>query len=157
MKLSSGSRSFLRYGYGDLLREDRNWGIIHRIWPGTQRLLLWGDPVTAAAHSRAFAFCGSDGVEIMEQLSFKGRHGSGIAGDRCAYLDTSLKPRWDWQKFLYTYRVWGRLLYNPAAEPETWRRFLAKQLGAAAGPAEGALANASRILPIVTTVHMPAM
>jgi hypothetical protein len=23
MKLSSGSRSFLRYGYGDLLREDR--------------------------------------------------------------------------------------------------------------------------------------
>lgn len=92
MKLSAGSRSFLRYGYGDLLREDRNWGVIHRIWPGTQRLLLWGDPVTAAGHSRAFAFCGSDGVEIMEPLSLKGRRGSGIAGDRCAYLDANLKP-----------------------------------------------------------------
>ena len=45
MRLSAGSRSFLRYGYGDLLREDRKWGVLHRIWPGTQRLLLWGDPV----------------------------------------------------------------------------------------------------------------
>ena len=82
MKFSAGSRSFLRYGYGDLLREDRKWGVLHRIWPGTQRLLLWGDPLTAAAHSRAFSFCGSDGVEIMEPLSFKGRRGSGIAGNR---------------------------------------------------------------------------
>ena len=78
MKFSAGSRSFLRYGYGDLLREDRKWGVLHRIWPGTQRLLLWGDPLTAAAHSRAFSFCGSDGVEIMEPLSFKGRRGSGL-------------------------------------------------------------------------------
>jgi len=92
MKFSAGSRSFLRYGYGDLLREDRKWSVIHRIWPGTQRLLLWGDPVTAAAHSRAFGFCGSDGVEICEPLSFKGRRGSGIASDRCAYADATLRP-----------------------------------------------------------------
>jgi len=32
MKFSAGSRSFLRYGYGDLLREDRRWGVLHRIW-----------------------------------------------------------------------------------------------------------------------------
>ena len=48
------------------------WSVIHRIWPGTQRLLLSGDPLTTAAYSRAFSFCGSDGVEIMEPLSFKG-------------------------------------------------------------------------------------
>jgi hypothetical protein len=113
MKLSAGSRSFLRYGYGDLLREDRKWGVLHRIWPGTQRLLIWGDPLTAAAHSRAFSFCGSDGVEIMEPLSFKGRRGSGIAGGRCAYADKSLISQWDWQKYSYSYRVWGQLLYNP--------------------------------------------
>ena len=156
MKLSSGSRSFLRYGYGDLLREDRSWSVIHRIWPGTQRLLLWGDPVTAAAYSRAFSFCGSDGVEIMEPLSFKGRRGSGIAGDRCAYADASLKPRWDWEKYFYTYRVWGRLLYNPDAEPEVWQRYLRKQFGPGAPGIEAALANASRILPIVTTAHDPS-
>jgi hypothetical protein len=153
MKFSAGSRSFLRYGYGDLLREDRGWGVLHRIWPGTQRLLIWGDPLTAAAHSRAFGFCGSDGVEIMEPLSFKGRRGSGLAGGRCAYKEASLNPRWDWQKYLYTYRVWGRLLYNPAADPDTWRRLLRHQLDDAAPAAEAALANASRILPIVTTAH----
>jgi hypothetical protein len=153
MRLSAGSRSFTRYGYGDLMREDREWGVLHRIWPGTQRLLIWGDPMSAAAHSRAFSFCGSDGVEIMEPLSFKGRRGSGIAGDRCAYADGSLKPRWDWQKYLYTYRVWGRLLYNPEAEPDVWGRYLAREFGAAAPSFEAALANASRILPIVTTAH----
>jgi hypothetical protein len=47
------------------MREDRPWGIIHRIWPGTQRLLLWADPVSAAGYSRAFTFCGSDGVDAL--------------------------------------------------------------------------------------------
>jgi hypothetical protein len=156
MKLSSGSRSFLRYGYGDLLREDRTWGVLHRIWPGTQRLLLSGDPLTAAAYSRAFSFCGSDGVEIMEPLSFKGRRGSGIAGGRCAYADASLTPRWDWQKYSYTYRVWGRLAYNPDTDPEVWRRATRQTLGPAAADIETALANSSRILPIVTTAHLPS-
>ena len=80
MALSSGTRSFLRYGYGDLLREDRQWKVVHRIWPGTQRMLLWGDAEFAAGYSRAFGFCGSNGVEIMEPLSFKGRRGSGLPG-----------------------------------------------------------------------------
>jgi len=156
MKLSSGSRSFLRYGYGDLLREDRKWGVLHRIWPGTQRLLLWGDPLTAAAHSRAFSFCGSDGVEIMEPLSFKGRRGSGIAGNRTAYADASLTPRWDWEKYEYGHRIWGRLLYNPDASPDTWGRYMTSHF-AAAGPAlAAALASASRILPTITTAHAPS-
>ena len=156
MSLSAGSRSFLRYGYGDLLREDRKWGVLHRIWPGTQRLLIWGDPLTAAAHSRAFSFCGSDGVEIMEPLSFKGRRGSGIAGGRCAYADRSLNPRWDWQKYAYSLRVWGRLLYNPETDPDVWRRAMRQEFGPAGADFETALANSSRILPIVTTAHAPS-
>lgn len=156
MKLSFGSRSFTRYGYGDLLREDRKWGVLHRIWPGTQRLLIWGDPVTAAAHSRAFSFCGSDGVEIMEPLSFKGRRGSGIAGCRCAYADKSLAPRWDWQKYDYSYRVWGRLLYNPQADPDVWQRAMRHEFGSAGTDFETALASSSRILPTVTTAHDPS-
>jgi hypothetical protein len=156
MKLSAGSRSFLRYGYGDLLRDDRTWGVVHRIWPGTQRLLIWGDPLTAAAYSRAFSFCGSDGAEIMEPLSFKGRRGSGLAGGRCAYADTSLNPRWDWQKYAYTFRVWGRLLYNPETDPDVWRRAMRHDFGPGSANLEGALASASRILPTVTTAHLPS-
>jgi hypothetical protein len=140
MAMSTGSRSFTRYGYADLMREDRRFEILWRIWPGTQRLLLWADPVFAAGYSRAFQFCGSSGVEIMEPLSFKGRRGSGLAGGRCAYADTSQRPRWDWEKYLDTYRVWGAKLYNPDAKVEV----------------DPALAAASRILPIITTAHMPS-
>jgi hypothetical protein len=153
MALSSGSRSFLRYGYGDLLPEKRPYSVIHRIWPGTQRLLLWGDPVSAAGHARAFSFCGSNGVELMEPLSFVGRRGSGHPGDRCGYADDSLKPRWDWEKYLYSLRIWGRLMYNPETPPETWRRYLNSIFASRTEAAEAALANATRILPIVTTVH----
>ena len=153
MNLSAGSRSFMRYGYGDLLKEDRNYGVLHRIWPGTQRILLWGDPELSAAHSKAFSFCDSVGVELMEPLSFKGRRGSGIAGGRCGYIDASLKPRWDWEKCLYSLRVFGRLTYNPNTESDVWQRYLVRQFGVGAEAVELALANASRILPIVLTTH----
>lgn len=156
MALSNGSRSFTRYGYGDLLREDRAWGVLHRIWPGTQRLLLWGDPLTAAAHARAFSFCSSAGVEIMEPLSFKGRRGSGKPGGRLAYADQSLATRWDWQKYEYTFRVWGRSLYNPATEPDVWQRYMRHAFGAAGDHLQAALAASSRILPTVTTAHAPS-
>ena len=66
--LSTGSRSFMRYGYGDLLTEDRRYGVLHRIWPGTQRMLLWGDPEMAADYGRVSSFCGSQGVELFEPL-----------------------------------------------------------------------------------------
>ena len=144
---------FTRYGIGDLLKENRPYKVIHRIWPGTQRLLLWGDPQTAAAYSRAFSFCGSAGMDLMEPLSFKGRRGSGIAGDRCGYLDKSLKPRWDWEKYLYTLRIWGRMQYNPNTDSDVWMRLLNKQFGPSASYTEQALANATRILPIVLTAH----
>ena len=153
---SSGSRSFLRYGYGDLLAENRSYGVLHRMWPGTQRLLLWGDPVFAAAYGRASSFCGSSGVELFEPLSFKGRKGSGLSGGRDAYADASLRTTRDYEKYLYGYRLWGRLLYNPDADPETWRRFLRKEYGPAAAACEGALSHASRILPLFTTAHTPS-
>lgn len=154
--LSGGSRRFMRYGYGDLLREDRRYGVLHRIWPGTQRLLLWGDPKSAAAYARAFTFCGSAGVEICEPLSFKGRKGSGLPGGRCAYADASLAPRFDWQKYLYTYRLWGRHLYSPQLDPDVWRRWTRQQFGAGAGAMETALGRASRVLPLITTAHGPS-
>ena len=89
----------------------------------------------------------------MEPLSFKGRRGSGISGGRCAYLDKSLKPRWDWEKYLYSYRVFGRMAYNPDTKPDVWRRYLVNKFGAGADAVESALANAFPILPIVLTAH----
>jgi hypothetical protein len=117
--LSGGARRFTRYSYGDFLNEDRRHDVLFRIWPGTQRALIWGDPVFAAGYGRHASFCGSQGVELCEPLSFKGRMGSGQPGGRTAYADPSLAPRYDFEKFAYTYRVWGRLTYDPDAPPET--------------------------------------
>jgi len=149
----TAARNFLRYGYGDYLKDTRQYGILHRVWPGTQRHLLWGDPAMAAGYGRAFSFSGSLGVELFEPLSFKGRMGSGIAGGRIAYADKSLDPKWDWQKYDYQYRVWGRLTYNPDTDADGHRRYLRHQLQAAGEPMEAALGNASRILPVITTAH----
>jgi hypothetical protein len=153
---SAGARSFLRYGYGDLLEEKRRYGILHRIWPGTQRVLLWGDPTFAAAYARNASFCGTQGAELMEPLSFKGRKGSGGKGPRTGYADLSLATRYDFEKYLYTYRLWGRLFYDPDTPPESWQRLLRHEYGAAAGPVEAALSASSRILPLVTTAHTPS-
>ncbi len=154
--LSNGSRRFLRYGYGDLFQEGRRYDVLFRMWPGTQRMLLWGDPVQAAAFGRASHFCGASGVELCEPLFFKGREGSGRPGGRCGYADQSLNPGKDWEKYAYTYRVWGRLLYDPQADPDQWRRYLRSEFGPAARPVEDALAHASRVLPLLTTAHQPS-
>lgn len=156
-KLSNGSRRFLRYGYGDLFQRGRKFDVLFRIWPGTQRTLLWGDPALASGYGHSSHFCGASGVEIFEPLFFKGRQGSGLPGGRCAYGDESLKPAdGDWSKYRYTYRVWGRNLYNPNADREQWGRYLRSEFGSGADAMEQAVAQASRILPLVTTAHLPS-
>jgi hypothetical protein len=154
MTLSEGSRIATRYGYADLLRDDRKYTIRHRVFSGTQRLLLWGDPVFASAYSRMFQFCGSTGADLMEPLTCRGRRGSGVPGRRSGYTDAQLEPRWDWEKYTYWYRVWGRMMYNPATDPRVCQRQFGFDAGALA--ATSALARASRILPIVTTAHLPS-
>jgi hypothetical protein len=158
-ELSNGARKFMRYSYGDLFKKDRSYDVYFRIWPGTQRMLLWGDPKLAAGDGRGFPMCGSLGVDLFEPLSFKGRGGSGISsapGGRCSYADQMLAPKYDWEKFLYSYRVWGRHIYNPDADPAACYRYWNKQLRAAGPAMAQALAIASRILRIVTTVHDPS-
>src|SRR3954451_9963697 len=110
----------------------------------------------AAAFGRTSHFCGAAGLELCEPLTFKGREGSGLPGGRCAYADTSLNPKYDWHKFELYYRVWGHRLYDPEANPEGWRKYLRGDFGAAANSVEAAVANSSRVLPLVTTAHLPS-
>ncbi len=110
-----------------------------------------------AAYGRYGNFSGCLGVELFDPLSFKGRMGSGLPAGRGGYADTSLRAAGgDWEKYLYTYRLFGRLLYDPDADPEIWQRLLRKTFGMAAQCVEGALSNASRVLPLLTTAHHPS-
>jgi len=153
MTMSEGARSFTRYGYADVLREDRPYTVRFRVFSGTQRILASCDPEAAAAHARAFAFCGATGMDLMEPLTCRGRRGTGIAGRaRSGYADASLETRWDWQKFALWYRTWGLAAYNP----ETATPVMLRPLGRAAATLAPGLARASRILPLVTTAHLPS-
>ena len=153
MRLSEGARVFTRYGYADLLREDRRYTVRPRVFSGTQRLLAWGDPAWAAAYARAFGFCGMAGADLMEPLTCRGRRGTGT-GSRLGYADGRLATRWDWEKYAAWYRAWGRMLYDPATGADVFRRDLGGD--AAARSLASALAGASRILPVVTTAHLPS-
>ncbi len=155
-QLSEGSRKFLRYSYGDLLKKDKDYRVLYRIWAGTQRVLLWGDPALAGGYGRLSMFAGSDGVEWCEPLSFKGRMGTGVPGQRFNYQPQGLAPRRDWEKYLYQYRVWGRGLYNPDGPRDGWLRHLRATAGDAAEACEAGLAAASRVLPLVTLTHAPS-
>jgi hypothetical protein len=152
MTLSEGARSFTRYGYADLLRDDRRYTVRHRVFAGTQRLLLSADAKGTAAYSRMFQFCGSTGMDLMEPLTCRGRRGTGVPGARrSGYADASLETRWDWEKYDDWYRIWGRLTYDPEADAKE-----ATDADADARLLASCLARASRILPIVTTMHLPS-
>ncbi len=152
--VSGGARLFTRYGYGDFFQQGSKAQIVYRLWPGTQHHLLYADPEMAAGYSRTSSFCGAAGMDLMEPLTFKGREGSGNPGGRCAYADTSLNPKYDAEKFALYYRVWGRRLYNPEADAESWRRYLRSLHGPAGNSVESAVSNASRVLTLVTSAHL---
>jgi hypothetical protein len=179
--LSSGLRNFTRYGYGDFYQQGIGLDLLYRVWPGTQKHLLWGDPALAAGYGRAANFCGAAGLELMEPLTFKGREGSGHPGGRNAYADASLEtpsggfviPQHstlassaeesasrtsdlDTAKFTLTYMLWGRYLYNPDTAPEVHHRYLKQTFGPAGPALEAALAASSRILPLVTAAWCPS-
>ena len=150
---SEGSRKFLRYSYGDLLKENRKYKILFRIWPGTQRVLLWADHELAAGYGKLSTFCDSLGTELCEPLSFKGRMGTGIKGGRYNYKVSKLRTKYDWEKYIYNYKIWGRLNYNPNTNQETYLRYLKYYFSKDYKNISCALANASRVLPFITLVH----
>ena len=83
MALSNGSRNFLRYGYMAICcAMTASTRCCIGSGPARRGFCLWGDPLMAAAYlgCGVRGFDGSDGVEWMEPLSFKGRKGSGRPG-----------------------------------------------------------------------------
>lgn len=152
--VTEGSRKFTRYGYADFLDEDREIDFMFRMWPGTQKMLLWGDPAFAAGFGRYATLGGSRGLDFCEPLFFKGRKGTGAPGRRDPYVRDDLRLGvHDWKKYRYTYTLWGQLLYDPEADPSVWRRVLDADYGERATAVEQGLGALSRVLPLVTVAH----
>ena len=141
--LSSGARLFTRYGYGDFFQQGSKARIVYRLWPGSQHHLISADPEMAAAYSRTSHFCwGLIGLTALATLA------------AVLITEENWRGKHDWEKFEYYYRVWGRKLYDPEAEPEIGRRYLKSIVGPGAVAVETALASSSRITPLITSAHL---
>jgi hypothetical protein len=152
--ITQNTRRFTRYGYGDFLRSDRNFDLLFRVWPGTQRFLLWADPELFAGYGRMSGIAGALGAELCEPLTFRGRKDTGREGTRDLYVDPALRlGRSDWQKYSYEYRLWGRLMFDPDSEAESWLRQLRTLAGDAAEDLAAALSAAGKVLPLVTVTQ----
>jgi len=142
-------RRFLRYGYGDYLKDDRKYGIIHRVWPGTQRHLLWATPPwppATAAHSASPAAWAS---------SCSSRSPSRAAWQRPARRPQCVRrqiarPEVRLSKIRLPVSCLGPAGLQSETDADGWRRYMRRQFQGAAQPAETALSNASRILPVIT-------
>src|SRR5690606_20553394 len=163
---TTSKRSFTRYGYGDFAGVDRPFSLLHRVWPGTQRVLLWGDPALAAGYGRHGSFADALGLEWFEPLSFLGKKDSALLTldgpiepryDRGLYRDPALRAAGeDWRKFRYTYRLLGRAGYAPDTPVAELTRPLRSRFGAAGDALAEALGAASRVLPLITVAHAPS-
>lgn len=152
--ITRNERRFTRYGYGDFLRQDRDFDLLFRVWPGTQRFLLWADPQIFAGYGRLSVLGGALGAELCEPLTFRGRKDTGREGTRDLYVDPDLALGGsDWRKYAYEYRLWGRLMFDPDAGRETWLRYLRAVFGDAAEEVESALSAAGKVLPLVTVAQ----
>jgi hypothetical protein len=145
-----------RYSFGSMLVHPRKYHVIYRLWSvGTQRLLLWGDPDYAARFARSCQLGGGEGFEVFAPLSNKGF--GNLPGSWRLFADKGLEHfRWEHERYWFFYLAFGRLAYNPQADPEIWRRELRHRFGKAAEAMEAAYRQASQVLPLLTATRLPS-
>ena len=158
-KLSVGSRRFMRQSYGDMLPADKNWQVVFRVWPGTQRVLGLGRsgagrglrPQRELRRRRRHRVDGTDDVQGAAGHRHPGRTSRlsrSRAGDalRLGKAPAAIPA------------VRAAQLLARMRSPEVWRRYLRHRCGDAAEAVEtAALAPASRILPLLTQTHGPSI
>lgn len=146
-----------RYSYADMLEKPLRYPVIFRLWNyGSTNLFLWGDADYARRFSQSCALSGSSGFQVNAPLALKYGYEQSHKEAWQTFADPSLRPgRWEDERFFSWYTMFGRLGYNAQTEPEVWGSEFVHHFGEKAEAAQRALQTASRIVPLVTTVHMP--
>ena len=146
-----------RYSYADMLRKPRFYDVIFRLWNyGSTNLFLWGDADYARRFSLSCGLSGSAGFQINTPLSLKYGHELSHKEPWDTFAKKELRSgTWEDERFWMWYTAFGRLGYNPNTDPSVWRDEFAARFGRAGSAVEEALAVASKIVPLITTAHMP--
>jgi hypothetical protein len=145
-----------RHGYADLLRYPQRYQMNWRLWNGgTARVLLWGDPEYVRRYSASTALYDSPNWDVNEPLATKMEAQPPDAAPFALMPEKYRSYDYEFERYWYFYRLWGRLGYDPDTPAEVWQRELARRFGAAAPHVEAGLARASRVLPMVVAAVYP--
>lgn len=148
--------NYRRHGYGDMLNYNEHYPVFYRIWGGTTRVLLWGDPDYARRFAATTHIHDGAGFGVNEPLTTK-MH----AQRHDAIPFDLLKPAYryydyEFERYWHFYQTFGRLGYNPATPAEVWDEQFASHFGTEAGPiVERGLHSASWVLPRIVASCFP--
>lgn len=150
-------REYRRYGYWDLLHQDRPYKVLYRLWFGSQKIFLWGDLGYVDRFAESCQLGAGLGFEVCAPLSEKGFH-NWPGGSWHVIANRDLEHyQWEFQRYWAFYLAFGlggycRDVTQPIFEAEFVRRF-----GQTAAPEiRRAYEAASRVLPLVTAFHGPS-
>ena len=138
-----------RHGFSDLLEYPQKWDITWQVWTsGTNRLLLWGDPNYVKRVVSAAGIYGTANIDIYEFGATK-MFGAANDAEPIPVLTAPYRTYdYEFERYWAFYRAWGRLEYNPDADPEVWEHEYLKRFGDQAGPhAMRGVQLASQVLP----------
>jgi hypothetical protein len=145
-----------RHGYADLLRYPQRYQIDWRLWNGgTSRVLLWGDPEYVRRYDATTLLYQSPNWDVQEPLATK------MEAQRPEMPTFDLMPAnrryydYEFERYWYFYRVWGRLGYNPATPADVWQHEFSVRFGEAGTAVESALNRASEVLPMIVASVYP--
>ncbi|MDR2020167.1 MAG: hypothetical protein LBQ14_05300 [Treponema sp.] len=146
-----------RYSYANMLKKPRYYDMIFRLWNyGSTNLFIWGDADYARRFSLACGLSGSAGFQINTPLALKYNHEPWHREAWHTFAKEELRSgNWEDQRYWMWYTVYGRLGYNPDTDPAVWQDEFRARFGCAGEALEKALAAASKIIPLITTIHMP--
>jgi len=138
-----------RHGYADLLRYPKRYPVHWRMWSGgTTRCLLWGDPGYVRSFVESVGVYGGDSFEVNEMLA-TWMLGEDHDAEPLELLNARYRfYDYEFERYWYYYRVWGRVSYDPDLPEDVLLREFVKRFGAKGGPRlRNGLHLASRVLP----------
>jgi len=148
--------SYRRHSYGDMLNYDEQYKVYYRIWGGTTRILLWGDPEYAKRFAESTKIHDGAGFGVNEPLTTK-MHKQPHDAKPFELLNTKYRYYdYEFERYWHFYQVFGRTGYNPATPSDVWDEEFIQHFGANIGPIiENALHKASWVLPRIVATCFP--
>jgi hypothetical protein len=148
--------NYRRHGYADMLNYEEHYKVFYRIWGGTTRVLLWGDPEYARQFAASTHIHNGAGFGVNEPLTTK-MH----AQPHDAKPFSLLNPKYryydyEFERYWHFYQVFGRTGYNPATPSDVWDEEFNRHFGVKTAPfIQQALNTASWVLPRIVASCFP--